>query len=129
MKQSAKLELFNYCFAQFLKLNVPVVTTKELNQELDYPFIAIQTVSDSMNRLTFDSYGGNPTITVHIWGLEDDKGKHDSLYMSVQDTLLNDIELPHYFLYNPQVTVNENNEIDSNQTLIHTIINIEYSSH
>lgn len=129
MKQSAKLELFNYLFTEFEKLNVPVITTKELNQDLDYPFIAIQSVSDNISKFSFDSYGGKPTATIHVWGTEEDKGYHDSIYMDVQGVLLGDITLPNYFLYNPQITVNESTEIDSNQTLLHTVINIEYTSH
>ena len=66
MKQSAKLQLFNYLYEQFSDLDVPVIETKDLNQELSYPFIAIQTVSDDVNRKTFDSFAGNPTATVHI---------------------------------------------------------------
>lgn len=129
MKQSAKLELFNYFFAKFNQLDVPVITTKELNPELDYPFIAIQSTNDHIERFTFDSYSGSPVATIHIWGIENDLGEHDSLYMKVQDILLSDIQLPNYFLYNPQITVNEVTEIESNQSLIHTIINIEYASH
>ena len=49
MKQSAKLQLFNYLYEQFSDLDVPVIETKDLNQELSYPFIAIQTVSDDVN--------------------------------------------------------------------------------
>lgn len=52
MKQSAKLQLFNYLYEKFSELGVPVIETKELNQELPYPFIAIQTTTDSMNVLT-----------------------------------------------------------------------------
>ena len=68
MKQSAKLQLFNYLYEKFSEIGVPVIETKELNQELEYPFIAIQTTTDSMNVLTFDSFGGNPTAIVHLWG-------------------------------------------------------------
>ncbi|MDW3910644.1 hypothetical protein QI340_00340 [Staphylococcus saprophyticus] len=129
MKQSAKLELFNYLFEKLQSLGVPVITTKELELDLNYPFIAIQNVSDSVDRLTFDSFGGHPTVTVHVWGLDEDKGKHDALYMNVQDILMDDIQLPNYFLYYPQFNVNELTEIDSNQALLHTIINVEYESH
>ena len=46
MKQSAKLQLFNYLYEKFSEIGVPVIETKELNQELKYPFIAIQTTTD-----------------------------------------------------------------------------------
>ncbi|QKQ05998.1 hypothetical protein HSZ49_09225 [Staphylococcus saprophyticus] len=129
MKQSAKLELFNYLFEEFQNLGIPVITTKELELDLSYPFIAIQNVSDNIDRLTFDSYGGHPTATVHIWGQDNNKGKHDALYMRIQDILMNDIQLPNYFLYYPQFNVNELTETDSNQALLHTIINVEYEAH
>lgn len=129
MKQSAKLQLFNYLYEQFSDLDVPVIETKDLNQELSYPFIAIQTVSDDVNRKTFDSFAGNPTATVHIWGVDEDKGVNDALYLKVQAILLEDIELDGFSLFNPQMTVNEIIENESNQALEHTTINIEYASH
>ncbi|ARJ08770.1 MULTISPECIES: hypothetical protein [Bacilli] len=129
MKQSAKLQLFNYLYERFTELDVPVIETKDLNQELSYPFIAIQTVSDKVNRSTFDSYVGNPTATVHLWGVDEDKGANDNLYMNVQDIVLDDIDLVGYSLRNPQITVNVSTEIESNQVLEHTTINIEYASH
>ena len=129
MKQSAKLQLFNYLYERFTELDVPVIETKDLNQELSYPFIAIKTVSDKVNRSTFDSYVGNPTATVHLWGVDEDKGANDNLYMNVQDIVLDDIDLVGYSLRNPQITVNVSTEIESNQVLEHTTINIEYASH
>ncbi|MFL0593334.1 hypothetical protein ACH0AD_03115 [Staphylococcus caprae] len=129
MKQSAKLQLFNYLYEKFSDLDVPVIETKDLNQELSYPFIAIQTVSDDVNRKTFDSFAGNPTATVHIWGVDENKGVNDALYMKVQAILLEDIELDGFSLFNPQMTVNEIIENESNQALEHTTINIEYASH
>ncbi|MEJ7174290.1 hypothetical protein WL278_07970 [Staphylococcus caprae] len=129
MKQSAKLQLFNYLYEQFSDLDVPVIETKDLNQELSYPFIAIQTVSDGVNRKTFDSFAGNPTATVHIWGVDENKGVNDALYLKVQAILLEDIELDGFSLFNPQMTVNEIIENESNQALEHTTINIEYASH
>ena len=129
MKQSAKLQLFNYLYEQFSDLDVPVIETKDLNQELSYPFIAIQTVKDDVNRKTFDSFAGNPTATVHIWGVDENKGVNDALYLKVQAILLEDIELDGFSLFNPQMTVNEIIETESNQALEHTTINIEYASH
>lgn len=129
MKQSAKLQLFNYLYEQFSELDVPVIETKDLNQELSYPFIAIQTVSDDVNRKTFDSFVGNPTATVHIWGVDENRGVNDALFMKVQDIILEDIELDGFSLFNPQMTVNEIIETESNQALEHTTINIEYASH
>lgn len=127
--QSAKLQLFNYLYEKFLSLDVPVIETKDLNQELSYPFIAIQSLSDHISRLTFDSYSGNPTATVHLWGVNDDKSANDTLYMQVQEILLNDIELDGYTLVRPDISVNEIIDPTSNQELQHTIINIEYESH
>lgn len=129
MKQSAKLQLFNYLYEQFSDLDVPVIETKDLNQELSYPFIAIQTVSDDVNRKTFDSFAGNPTATMHIWSVDENKGVNDALYLKVQAILLEDIELDGFSLFNPQMTVNEIIENESNQALEHTTINIEYASH
>ena len=64
--QSAKLQLFNYLYERFQSLEVPVIETKELNQELLYPFIAIQTVNDHISRLTFDSYTGPQCHRTHM---------------------------------------------------------------
>lgn len=129
MKQSLNLQLFNYLYTRFEKLGVPIIRTSELNQELPYPFIAIQSIRDDIRRLTFDSYSGNPTAIIHIWCTEDDKGKNDELYIRVQSILLDEIELDGYTLTLPQISVNESTEQDTNQVLSHTTINVEYASH
>ena len=129
MKQSVNLQLLNYLYTKFSELDVPIIRTSELNQELSYPFIAIQNIRDEISRLTFDSYSGTPTATIHIWCLDDDKGKNDELYIRVQSILLDEIELDGYTLTLPQISVNESTEQDTNQVLSHTTINAEYASH
>ena len=129
MKQSVNLQLFNYLYTRFEELGVPIIRTSELNQELPYPFIAIQDIRDDINRLTFDSYSGSPTAIIHIWCTEDDKGKNDELYIRVQSILLDEIELDGYTLTLPQISVNESTEQETNQTLSHTTISVEYASH
>ncbi len=116
-------------YTKFSELDVPIIRTSELNQELSYPFIAIQNIRDEISRLTFDSYSGTPTATIHIWCLDDDKGKNDELYIQVQSILLDEIELDGYTLTLPQISVNESTEQDTNQVLSHTTINAEYASH
>ncbi|WP_180554584.1 hypothetical protein [Staphylococcus haemolyticus] len=129
MKQSVNLQLFNYLYTKFEELGVPIIRTSELNQELPYPFIAIQSIIDDIHRLTFDSYSGSPTAIIHIWCTEDDKGKNDELYIRVQSILLDEIELDGYTLTLPQISVNESTEQETNQTLSHTTISVEYASH
>ena len=129
MKQSVNLQLFNFLYTKFSELGVPIIRTSELNQELSYPIIAIQNIRDEISRLTFDSYSGTPTATIHIWCLDDDKGKNDELYIRVQSILLDEIELDGYTLTLPQISVNESTEQDTNQVLSHTTINVEYASH
>ena len=129
MKQSVNLQLFNFLYTKFSELGVPIIRTSELNQELSYPFIAIQNIRDEISRLTFDSYSGTPTATIHIWCLDDDKGKNDELYIRVQSILLDEIELDGYTLTLPQISVNESTEQETNQTLSHTTISVEYASH
>lgn len=129
MKQSVNLQLLNYLYTKFSELDVPIIRTSDLNQELSYPFIAIQNIRDEISRLTFDSYIGTPTATIHIWCLDDDKGKNDELYIQVQSILLDEIELDGYTLTLPQISVNESTEQDTNQVLSHTTINVEYASH
>ncbi|WP_053022011.1 hypothetical protein [Staphylococcus haemolyticus] len=129
MKQSVNLQLLNYLYTKFSELDVPIIRTSELNQELSYPFIAIQNIRDEISRLTFDSYSGSPTAIIHIWCTEDDKGKNDELYIRVQSILLDEIELDGYTLTLPQISVNESTEQETNQTLSHTTISVEYASH
>ncbi|MCH4390340.1 hypothetical protein MKS16_11215 [Staphylococcus haemolyticus] len=129
MRQSVNLQLFNYLYTKFEELGVPIIRTSELNQTLPYPFIAIQSIRDDIHRLTFDSYSGSPTATIHIWCLDDDKGKNDELYIRVQSILLDEIELDGYTLTLPQISVNESTEQETNQTLSHTTISVEYASH
>lgn len=129
MKQSVNLQLFNFLYTKFSELGVPIIRTSELNQELSYPFIAIQNIRDEISRLTFDTYSGSPTAIIHIWCTEDDKGKNDELYIRVQSILLDEIELDGYTLTLPQISVNESTEQETNQTLSHTTISVEYASH
>lgn len=129
MKQSVNLQLLNYLYTKFSELDVPIIRTSELNQELSYPFIAIQNIRDEISRLTFDSYSGSPTATIHIWCKDDDKGKNDEIYMQVQSILLDEIQLDGYTLTTPHMNVNESTYQDTNQVLSHTTINIEYASH
>ncbi|MEN4469047.1 hypothetical protein [Staphylococcus hominis] len=129
MKQSVNLQLFNYLYTRFEELGVPIIRTSELNQELTYPFIAIQSIRDDISRLTFDSYSGSPTAIIHIWCTEEDKGKNDELYIQVQSILLDEIQLDGYTLTLPQISVNESTEQETNQVLSHTTISVEYASH
>nr|WP_242865032.1 hypothetical protein [Staphylococcus warneri] len=66
---------------------------------------------------------------MHIWSVSDDKGANDELYMQVQNILLNDISLDGYTLTQPNLAVNEMTVIETNQELLHTVINIEYNAH
>ena len=129
MKQSVNLQLFNYLYTRFEELGVPIIRTSELNQALPYPFIAIQSIRDDIHRLTFDTYSGSPTAIIHIWCTEDDKGKNDELYIQVQSILLDEIQLDGYTLTLPKISVNESTEQETNQTLSHTTISVEYASH
>lgn len=129
MKQSVNLQLFNYLYTRFEELGVPIIRTSELNQELAYPFIANQSIRDDIHRLTFDTYSGSPTAIIHIWCTEDDKGKNDELYSQVQSILLDEIQLDGYTLTLPRISVNESTEQETNQTLSHTTISVEYASH
>ena len=129
LAQSLQLQLFNYLFTVFSRLDVPVIKTKDLDQELSYPFIAIQGISDSIQGFTFDSFGGNPTATIHIWGVEDNVLDNDELSSRVQSLLLNDIELDGYQLYDPQININETTVQETNQSLSHVVMNVEYQAH
>lgn len=129
LAQSLKLQLFNYLFTEFSRLDVPVIKTKDLDQALSYPFIAIQGISDSIQGFTFDSFGGNPTATIHIWGVEDNVLDNDELSSRVQLLLLNDIELDGYQLYDPQININETTVQETNQSLSHVVMNVEYQAH
>ena len=60
---------------------------------------------------------------------KDDKGKNDELYIQVQSILLDEIQLDGYTLTLPQISVNESTEQETNQTLSHTTISVEYASH
>ncbi len=129
LAQSLQLQLFNYLFTEFSRLDVPVIKTKDLDQALSYPFIAIQGISDSIQGFTFDSFGGNPTATIHIWGVEDNVLDNDELSSRVQSLLLNDIELDGYQLYDPQININETTVQETNQSLSHVVMNVEYQAH
>ena len=128
MRQSVSLQLFNFLYSKFTDLGVPVIRTK-LNQELPYPFIAIQDIKDDINRLTFDSYGGSPTATIHIWCKDDDKGKNDELYMQVQSILLDEIQLDGYTLTTPSHECERKYRARYKPSVVTYNDNVEYASH
>lgn len=125
-KQSAKFELFNYLFKAFSRFGVPVIRTKELQQELPYPFIAIENVEDSISVLSFDNYVGTPAVRVHLWAIEDDLANTDRLYMQIQETLLNAEKLPSYRISLSNIGTQDTTDNTTNQTLQHIIIDANY---
>lgn len=125
-KQSAKFELFNYLFKAFSGFGVPVIRLKELQQELPYPFIVLESVEDSIDILSFDRYGGTPTVRVHIWNTEDDLASTDRLYMQIQETLLNAEMLPSYRLALENIDTNDIPDNTANQMLQHVVIDASY---
>lgn len=125
-KQSARFELFNYLFKAFSNTGVPVVRLQELEQELPYPFIVLETVEDSIDVLSFDNYGGAPAVRIHIWNIEDDLASTDELYIKIQETLLNAEMLPSYRVTLESLDTNETTDTTANQTLQHIIIDASY---
>lgn len=125
-KQSAKFELFNYLFKAFSKLGVPVVRTKDLHKELTYPFIVLEDVEDSIGVMSIDNYSGVPTVRLHVWGTEDDLASLDSLYMQIQDVLLNAEELPSYRVTLENLDTTDATDNTTNQVLQHTVIDASY---
>ncbi|WP_073504374.1 hypothetical protein [Staphylococcus succinus] len=125
-KQSAKFELFNYLFKAFKNFGIPVIQLKELQQELPYPFIVLENVEDNIDRLSFDNYGGNPSVRVHVWNTQDDLASTDRLYMKIQETLLNAEMLPHYRIALENIDTNDVPDNTANQTLQHIVIDAGY---
>lgn len=125
-KQSAKFELFNHLFKAFSELGVPVVRTKELHQELPYPFIVLEDVEDSIGVMSIDNYSGVPTVRAHLWNKEDDLASTDQLYMKIQETLLNVEMLPSYRLMPENIDTTDATDNTTNQTLQHIVIDASY---
>ncbi|MBF7019622.1 hypothetical protein ISO99_06815 [Staphylococcus sp. 18_1_E_LY] len=125
-KQSARFELFNYLFKAFSNTGVPVVRLKELEQELPYPFIVLETVEDSIDVLSFDNYGGDPAVRAHIWNIEDDLASTDELYIKTQEILFNAEMLPSYRVTLENIDINDTTDTTTNQTLQHIIIDASY---
>lgn len=125
-KQSAKFELFNYLFKAFSNTGVPVVRLKELEQDLTYPFIVLETVEDSIDVLSLDNYGGNPAVRAHIWNTEDDLASTDELYIKIQEILLNAEMLPSYRVTLESIDTNDTTDRTTGETLQHLIIDANY---
>ncbi|XVL42688.1 hypothetical protein ABLW00_08090 [Staphylococcus equorum] len=125
-KQSAKFELFNYLFKAFRALEVPVVRTKEIHQELPYPFIVLEDVEDSIGVMSIDNYSGVPTVRAHLWCTEGDLASADRLYMQIQETLLNVEMLPSYRVTLENLDTVDATDTTTNQTLQHTVIDATY---
>lgn len=127
--QSAQFQLFNYIFKQVSALGLPVITMRDYHDDVPYPFVMIQSLTDDEHIATFDSYTGRPSATLHVWGEDHDRGAHDALYMQIRNILHDDIALDGYTLINAQINTNVSDNDTTEQTLIHTTINVEYDAH
>lgn len=127
--QSAQFQLFNYIFKHISALGVPVISMRDFHDNIPYPFVMLQSTNDDEHKSTFDSYTGRPSATLHIWGLDDDRGAHDALYMQVHNILSDEITLDGYTLFNAQITSNQSDDDTTEQILIHTTVIAEYDAH
>ncbi|HEC2155314.1 hypothetical protein [Staphylococcus delphini] len=127
--QSAKFQLFNYIFKHVSALGVPVITMRDYHDDVPYPFVMIQSLTDEEHKSTFDSYTGSPSATLHIWGEDADRGAHDALYMQIRNILSDEIALDGYTLFNAQIMSNQSDDDTTEQTLIHTTVTVEYDAH
>ncbi|MCI2948334.1 hypothetical protein FH144_07830 [Staphylococcus caledonicus] len=125
-KQSTKFELFNYLFKAFRALEVPVIRVQELHQELSYPFIVLEDTEDSISVMSFDNFCGTPTVRAHLWSTEDDLANADSIYMQIQETLLNVEMLPSYRVTLENIDTTDTTDKTTNQILHHTVIDATY---
>ncbi|MFV5769566.1 hypothetical protein [Mammaliicoccus sciuri] len=128
-KQSAGLELFNHLYTELSKIGVPVIEMKDLQQELSYPFIVIDNITDDISRLTFDRYGGRPAANIHIWGKQEDKGAQDTILLQVQNVCFSTEHTAHYQLQLDALNVTSAQDNTTNQPLQHTTVLAEFLSY
>lgn len=128
-KQSAGLELFNHLYSELSKIGVPVIEMKDLQQELPYPFIVLDNISDDITRLTFDRYSGSPAANIHIWSKQEDKGAHDTILLQVQNVCLSTERTAFYQLELNALNVTSTQDNTTNQPLQHTTVLAEFLSY
>lgn len=127
-KQSIKYELFNYLYKVFSELGVPVVRQVDQYTELGYPFIAIEEVQDTVSVQSFDNYGGEPNVRVHLWSDADDLQTHDRLYIQIQDSLMKTEQLSSYRVSLVSINTNDISDDTTNMLLQHSIIDAEFQT-
>lgn len=127
-KQTAGLELFNHLYKELSKIGVPVIEMKDLQQELPYPFIVIDDVTDNVSRLTFERYSGQPTANIHIWSKQEDKGAHDTILLQVQNCCFSTERTAFYQVELNALNVSTIQDDTTNQPLQHTTVSAEFVS-
>ncbi|HEB2280964.1 hypothetical protein I6B80_05325 [Staphylococcus aureus] len=127
--QSPQLQLYNKIFDLSTGYGVPVVSKKEMTDELPYPFIVLGKMDGHMNIRTFDSFDGLTSVTVDVWSKYDDLGSHDTIVYGLQKDLSQLEGLPNYQIRINDLTINQLPDNTTNQLLVHSQIVAEYDTY
>ncbi|WP_457831073.1 hypothetical protein, partial [Staphylococcus aureus] len=74
----------------------PVISRKEMQQEIPYPFFVIKMPESNRSKYTFDSYSGDTNLVIDIWSVSDDLGHHDGLVKRCIDDLTPSVKTNDY---------------------------------
>ena len=127
--QSPQLQLYNKTFDLAKGYDIPVISQKEMTEDISYPFVVLSRSDGRMNIGSFDTIDGQTSVTIDIWSPESDLGLHDSIVYGLQVDLSQLETLPNYQVRLNDITVNQISEDTTNQSLAHSQIVAEFDTY
>ncbi|UXR73299.1 hypothetical protein MUA48_07915 [Staphylococcus sp. IVB6238] len=127
--QSPGLQLYNRIFDIARSNGLQVIDYKDIANELQYPFLTVQTPGEDMSRDTFDSFNGGGSVELKIFSLAHDRGSHDQITHTLKMELMQLETLLNYQLISNEVQINTMHYTESNQELLQTNILAEFKIH
>ncbi|MGW7931876.1 hypothetical protein ACWEWU_09480 [Staphylococcus xylosus] len=123
------LKIYNLVFEKLQGFGFEVISSKDINQELPYPFFVVKYPSSNRENFTFDSYSGLTILVIDIWSLANDVGKHDKLIQKVVEVMTPHIITDEYQFEEHDVNITTIEDNTTKQLLLHTVITIQYKTY
>lgn len=123
------LQLYNKAFETLQGYGFPVISRKEMQQEIPYPFFVIKMPESVRRKYTFDSYSGNTNLVIDVWSVGGDLGEHDQLIQRCVNDLTPDIDTDMFDFKEDEVNITQLVDKTTGQELLHTSITIVYKTY
>ncbi|HFJ4971721.1 TPA: hypothetical protein ACGUKN_000906 [Staphylococcus aureus] len=122
------LQLYNKAFETLQGYGFPVISRKEMQQEIPYPFFVIKMPESNRSKYTFDSYSGDTNLVIDIWSVSDGLGHHDELVKRCIDDLTPSVKTNNYDFEEDDTNITQLVDDTTNQELLHTSVTISYKT-